>query len=157
HLQTASDITARRRDLIARLETRRAVLGAGAAKLDYWAIRCGEVGNPDVIVAVNRRSPGTWKTTAHEWRTREFAAIRSQKRDAATFVSSSLLEHRPRQHLISVSSCFEGQDRFYHHGRSTHGVSQTVCHPDVSPAVNSKPAAAVAGSEFLDLSRIGVR
>ena len=57
HLQASSYVAAGRRNLVARLEARRAILRARTAELHDRTVRHGEVGDPNVVVAIHGRSP----------------------------------------------------------------------------------------------------
>src|SRR4051812_6391281 len=63
HLEAPAHVAAGRRDLVAGLHAGRAVLGTHAAQLRDRAVRAGEVGDPDVVVAVDGRRPGAGKAT----------------------------------------------------------------------------------------------
>ena len=84
HLQAAAHVAAGRRNLVAGLHAGRTVLGADAAQLHDRTARHGEVGNPDVVVAVHGHGPRPGETAAGERRARKLGAVRPQQRDAAT-------------------------------------------------------------------------
>ena len=94
-------VAAGRGYLVTGLHAGRAVLRAHAAQLHDWTARHCEVGNPNVVVAVHRRSPWAGETAALERRTGVRRAIRPQHRDAAT--TSLLLGHHLR--LRQVIRC----------------------------------------------------
>src|SRR5262245_17997337 len=83
HLQAATDIAAEWRNLVAGLHAGRAVLGADATELHDWTVRHREVGDPDIVVAVNDYGPWPRKTAACERRTRKLRAVGSEQRDTA--------------------------------------------------------------------------
>src|SRR5262245_13132881 len=66
HLQATANIAAWRADLVAGLEAGRAVLGTRAAELRDWIVRSGEVGDPDIVVAVDGRRPGSRQAARRE-------------------------------------------------------------------------------------------
>jgi hypothetical protein len=102
HLQAAADITAGRRDLVASLEAGRAVLGADTAKLDDWALRTSEIGDPHIVVAVDRRSKrgGQAKTAKLRRGVQIFRATRSSadNRQITTILQQVLSSERPINH-----------------------------------------------------------
>ena len=55
----------------------------------------GEVGNPDIVVAVHRRRPRAGQTAAGERRAGILGTVRSQQRDAATVSDRSVWTFAP--------------------------------------------------------------
>src|SRR5215831_10745540 len=88
-------IAAGRRDLVAGLEAGWAVLRAYATEVRNGAVGHCEIGNPDVVVAIDDHCPGPGKAATRERRAGILRAIRPQQGDAA--VTAFLLGHGPYQ------------------------------------------------------------
>src|SRR5271170_8452672 len=97
HLQTPSHVAVWGRYLPAGMYAGRAVLRAHAAQLHNRTTRPGEIGDPDVVVAIHGNGPRARQTAALERRARIWRSVRPQHRDAATVDGASLLlRHRFR-------------------------------------------------------------
>src|SRR5271166_5749080 len=136
----------------------RAVLGAHAAQFHDRAAWHGEVGNPDVVVAVDYRCPRTRKATALEWRAGIWRAIWAQQCDAAAVHGASLLlGHGLRQVIRSGRNSFGLQAHCHVNevSHAQHASAEPVGDPDVALAVDIETAVVDSGIEVLCLGWVG--
>src|SRR6516164_8136424 len=146
HLQAAADITAGRRDL-----------GADTAKLDDWALRTSEIGDPHIVVAVDRRSKSGGQAAAREGGAGVLAAVWPQQRHAAPVRTTLLLVHRTRHHLDVLAAAFQGIDHPPQGRFPNVGGTKSARYPDVALAVDAEPATAITRLESFDLVGVGGR
>src|SRR5208337_3459315 len=99
HLHAAADIAAGRRDGVAGLHVGRAVFGAKATQLDDSRRGAGQVGNPDVVVAVDGDGPRSRNPLAIDRREARFSSVGAEDSDAAPLPSGRLRSQSGDQHL----------------------------------------------------------
>ena len=154
HLQAAAHVPAGRRDLVTRLHARRTVFGLHAAQLHDRAVGHGEVGDPDIVVAIHGHGPRTGKAAADKWRPGILAPVRTEQRDAASIGATCLLGHGADQHFIEIAAALQGFDHVFQNSAASGGVAKTVRHPDIALAVDAEAAAAEACLKGLDFGGI---
>jgi hypothetical protein len=100
--QASTHVPAGRRHLIACLHAGRTGLGAHSAQMCDPTRRTGEVGDPDVVVAIHGNGPGAGKTATRERRAGIFGAIRPQQRNAASVGAPFLVVHGRARKISKV-------------------------------------------------------
>src|SRR5215472_15203108 len=136
-----------------------AVLGTHAAQLYDRTARIGEIGDPNIIVAVNGNSPRAGKAAAREWRARIICAIGPQHGNAAAGPPAFLLRHRFREVVRGRCNALRLQaySRVHKMCHTDQTVTEAVGDPNVPLAIDAKPTTAESDSRFECLRLVRIR